>query len=539
MVSLSIGAAIAVLSTSLAAASLTEYPWTEAAISAPTEGRYLYKTVSGEPFTWVADTNWELFHRMNHTDVDLYLADRAAKGFTVIQAVLLSKYNVTTAPNFFGHLAINNSDPAQPIDAYFDFVDWATARAAEYGITICQVPVWGRYVSGGWYGTIGPRLFDENNAYALGRYLGKRYPGVPKMLGGDTNGFWANNVPQARDAWRKNPENPEIKLDPIEDTRGIWAAMMRGFIEEEAKQGYKAFVAFQPTSPWISEPATPLPYGHNYINGSLGTLSMDAVQSGHEYPDPEGIDYNYKVLTPWDSSKNYDNILQMRDQFPGPVMDVENHYEGANQGFNTSKPAFNASEVRHGFYPALLSGACGITYGSLPVQQTYENISLVASPEHYHEPQLSLSPNASWHEALHWPGAKQTGYAGAIFNDLSKDAFNLREPAREFLSSPQSPPSNILEYVGDRYIAAMITKGYYWVYSGWGDAFQVDLDGISQKWGQPGVGYTAQWYDPRTSKLQAIQKGEKGFAKGKLVFTPPSSGGVDYDWLLIIKSESC
>ncbi|KAK7222943.1 hypothetical protein V2G26_010946 [Clonostachys chloroleuca] len=357
---------------------------------------------------------------------------------------------------------------------------------------------------------MGLRLFDEANAYALGRYLGKRYPGVPKMLGGDTNGFWTSNV-----------------------------AMMRGFVEEEAKQGYKAFVAFQPTSPWISEPATPLPYGHNYINGSLGTLSMYAVQSGHEYPDPEGIDYNYKVLTPWDSSKNYDNILQMREQFSGPVMDVENHYEGANQGFNTSKPAFNASEVCHGYYPALLSGSCGITYGSLPVQQAYENISLVSSPEQYHEPQLNLSPNASWHEALHWPGAKQTGYAGANFNNLSKNAFNTWEPAREFLSSPQGPSSNIFEYVGDRYISATITKGYYWVYSSWGDAFQIDLDGVSQKWGQPGVGYTAQWYDPRTSKLQAIQKVEKGFEKGKLVFTTLSSGGVDYDWLLIIKSESC
>lgn len=68
---------------------------------------------------------------------------------------------------------------------------------------------------------MGLRLFDEANAYALGRYLGKRYPGVPKMLGGDTNGFWTSNVPQARDAWRKNPENPAITLGPIEDTRAI------------------------------------------------------------------------------------------------------------------------------------------------------------------------------------------------------------------------------------------------------------------------------------------------------------------------------
>lgn len=54
------------------------------AISAPTNGRYMYRTKSGDPFLWMADTNWELFHRLNKTDAELYLADRAAKGFTVV-----------------------------------------------------------------------------------------------------------------------------------------------------------------------------------------------------------------------------------------------------------------------------------------------------------------------------------------------------------------------------------------------------------------------------------------------------------------------
>ena len=205
----------------------------------------MHRTTSGEPFLWIADTNWEMFHRMNYTDVHLYLADRSAKGFNVIQAVLLSKYNVTTTPNFFGDLAIDNSDPKQPNEAYFSFVDWVVARAAEYNILVCLVPVWGRYVSAGWYGTIGPRLFDEENGYWLGKYLGKRYPGLPKMMGGDTNGFWANNVPQARQAWRDDPHGDPTKLlDPVEDTRGIWTAMMKGFKEEEAKAGYEAFVTF-------------------------------------------------------------------------------------------------------------------------------------------------------------------------------------------------------------------------------------------------------------------------------------------------------
>lgn len=52
---------------------------------------------------WVADTNWELIHLECHR-IDLCLADRAAKGFNVIQVVVASKYNATTLPNYYGDL---------------------------------------------------------------------------------------------------------------------------------------------------------------------------------------------------------------------------------------------------------------------------------------------------------------------------------------------------------------------------------------------------------------------------------------------------
>ncbi|KAH8647498.1 hypothetical protein BGZ61DRAFT_501268 [Ilyonectria robusta] len=507
-----------VVSATLAATTLAwvipkALPWANLAISASPDDRYLYRTKTKEPFFWIADTNWELFHKLNRTDVDLYLADRATKGFNVIQAVVLSKYNVTTVPNFYRDLAINNDDVTQPNEGYFSFVDWVVTRAAEYGILICFVPTWGRYVNWGWYGTLGYKLFDVDNAEVFGRYLGKRYPGIPKLMGGDSNAFWANNVPQARQAWRDDPESdPKSHLGPIEDTRDIWAAMMKGFKEEEAKLGYDAFVSYQPMSPWIVDPPTPFPYGHNYINGSYGTLSMDAVQSGHERPDPNSLDAGFTVLRPWDSRKNYENILHMRDELSGPVMDVENHYEGAHDSFNTSKPVWNSSDVRHGYYPAVLSGACGITYGSLP---------------------LGLSKNASWHEAIHWAGAKETGYVGHLFKGLSKKQFRGLQPAREFISSPNGASDNILAFDADRYITGIITSGQYWVYSGWGDAFTVDLAAIARQW-RTSAPITAQWFNPRTAGLESV--GSKAIqAKGKKTFTPPTSGGVDFDWVLILE----
>lgn len=240
--------AAAALAVGISATAIpSELPWADLAISASPDGRYLYRTKSGEPFFWIADTNWELFHKLNQTDVDLYLADRAAKGFNVIQAVALSKYNVTTIPNFYGHLAIDNEDVTQPNEGYFAHVDWIISRAAEYGILICIVPTWGRYVNWGWYGTNGYILFNEENAEWFGRYMGKRYPGIPKMMGGDSNGIWTDNVPQARQAFRDaletNPDaDPAGFLNPLQDTSPVWSAMMRGFKEEEARHGYDAFV---------------------------------------------------------------------------------------------------------------------------------------------------------------------------------------------------------------------------------------------------------------------------------------------------------
>src|SRR5262245_509374 len=40
-------------------------------------------TGDGQPFFWLGDTAWELFHRLNREEANQYLRDRAQKGFTV------------------------------------------------------------------------------------------------------------------------------------------------------------------------------------------------------------------------------------------------------------------------------------------------------------------------------------------------------------------------------------------------------------------------------------------------------------------------
>jgi hypothetical protein len=263
---------------------------------------------------------------------------------------------------------------------------------------------------------------------------------------------------------------------------------------------------------------------------------MDAVQSGHARLDPNAfIEAMNNTLVGWDARKNYENILEMRREFPGPVMDVESHYEDTNDGFNTKKPFWNASDVRHGNWPAIFSGACGVTYGNLPVQQSYAPLSQVASPKQYVTPQLNLGVNTSWYEGIHRPGAAQTGYTWKLFKGLSREAFKSMTPARQYVSGVEGGP-DVLKFEGERYTAAIITEGHYWVYSAWGDAFQVDLGAVSANWEQFDVKISAQWFDPRTSVLTPIGEFDDTHALGKKAFVPPSNGGIDHDWILVLEA---
>ncbi|RYZ80500.1 MAG: DUF4038 domain-containing protein, partial [Proteobacteria bacterium] len=66
------------------------------------EDKHYFLTKDNKPFMWLGDTAWELFHRLNREQADKYLQDRAAKGFTVIQAVVLAELDGLNEPNAYG-----------------------------------------------------------------------------------------------------------------------------------------------------------------------------------------------------------------------------------------------------------------------------------------------------------------------------------------------------------------------------------------------------------------------------------------------------
>ena len=145
----------------------------------------------GRPFFYLADTAWELFHRLNREEAAHYLADRANKGFTVIQAVALAEEDGLNAPNPYGHLPLVDNDPARPAvkdgsrNDYWDHVDEIVNQAESLGLFIGLLPTWGDKWNRKW--GVGPEIFTPENAEVYGRWLGSRYKDKPVIwiVGGD------------------------------------------------------------------------------------------------------------------------------------------------------------------------------------------------------------------------------------------------------------------------------------------------------------------------------------------------------------------
>lgn len=88
----------------------------------------------------------------------------------------------------------------------------------------------------GW--TSGPILFNETSAESFGRFIGHRYPFLPKIIGGDTNPFWTGGgelfkryAANGRDPY--DEPLPTYEDLPVHDSRPLFRAMARGIVEAE------------------------------------------------------------------------------------------------------------------------------------------------------------------------------------------------------------------------------------------------------------------------------------------------------------------
>lgn len=314
--------------------------------------RHFLQYNDGRPFFYLGDTAWELFHRLNREETDRYLENRASKGFTVIQAVVLAELDGLMVPNPYGDLPLIDLDPAKPNEAYFKHVDYIVNKAASLGMFIGMLPTWGDKFNKKW--GKGPEIFTPENAYAFGKFLGKRYRDKPIIwiLGGD-----------------RNPDNQE-DLEIIHE-------MVRGLAEGD---GDSHLMTYHPqggenSSTWFQNDQW---------------LDFNFFQSGHGPRD----------------AANYEYTLYNRSLDPvKPTMDGEPRYEDHPVRFRPLEYGwFDDFDVRQAGYWSMFSGSCGHTYGNHNIWQMWQ------------EGRQPVSwARTNWRRALDHSGSFQMGYMKKFF----------------------------------------------------------------------------------------------------------------------------
>src|SRR5207249_3618186 len=116
----------AILTWGSTAAEASERPVKRMQLRVSANGRY-FVDQDGKPFFYLGDTAWLLFQRLDRQEVDEYLKDRAAKGFTVIQAYVLRGLEARHpdgASSLIGEKPLIDRDPTRPNEAFFKNVDY-------------------------------------------------------------------------------------------------------------------------------------------------------------------------------------------------------------------------------------------------------------------------------------------------------------------------------------------------------------------------------------------------------------------------------
>lgn len=317
-------------------------------------GHYL-QFADGKPFFWLGDTAWELFHRLTIEEINTYLDNRQSKGFNVVQAVVLAEFEGLKKPDRYGDLPLLNRDPNTPNEKYFKLVDTAVQLARQKNIFMALLPTWGDKVNLAWGS--GPVIFNAQNAYTYGKWIGNRYKNYPNII------------------WILGGDRP-AKSDK-EDWRPIWRAMAKGILEAT---DHKAFITYHPSGGSYST--------SQYIHDEPW-LDMNMIQSGHGA--------GHDVAT-WDLIKRDYDLVPHK-----PTLDAEPNYEDHPVNpwpkWDPATGYYDDYDVRKQLYRSVFAGACGVTYGHHSVWQFYSDREEVVNYAKMH-----------WTEAINRPGAFQAGY---------------------------------------------------------------------------------------------------------------------------------
>jgi hypothetical protein len=343
-----------------------------------------YFTADGKPFFWLGDTGWLLFSKMKRAEAFEYLETRRQQGFNVIQVMVVHS---SKEVNAYGDSALTGKKIAEPKVTpgntfgkgdeydYWDHIDWIISQAAEKGLYVALVPVWGSVVK---EAHINPA---QGKTYA--EFLANRYrnrSNIIWMNGGDVPGTDSLRTWQAIG-------NTIHQIDPSH----LMTFHPRGRTQ---------------SSTWF----------HNE-----GWLDFNCFQSGHRNyaQDTSKNDLNY-------GEDNWKYVDADYAKTPvKPTLDAEPSYENIPYGLHDVKlPRWNANDVRRYAYWSVFAGGCGFTYGNNDVMQMHKA----------GEKTGSYGSKDPWTQSINAPGAKQMVYLKKLM--LSRPYFD-RVPDQSLIAAGQ------------------------------------------------------------------------------------------------------
>jgi Protein of unknown function (DUF4038)/Putative collagen-binding domain of a collagenase len=316
-------------------------------------GHYFVKA-DGTPFFWLADTAWSIFDHPQPADVDIYLNDRAAKGFTVIQGVI-ALWDYTRHTNCDGQLPFVNGDLGRINEAYYKNVDSVLDKVEAHGMYMAILPYWHK--------NAGDRLSVDDTPekmQAYCKFLAQRYArrNVFWILGGDSTA---------------DGEAGE-KIQHITDLEA------QGLIEGARAAGVdKIMISYHPTGRQSS----------SFWFQDSPWLDFNSIQSGH-----------------FIRTTNFRLVANDFEKTPAkPTLDMEPGYENITDGLvrnRTNATRIAATDVRRSAYLAVFAGAAGHSYGCGEVYEFW-------SPE-TRGPLPGWGAGLPWRESLKLPGSSQVQY---------------------------------------------------------------------------------------------------------------------------------
>jgi hypothetical protein len=322
------------------------------------ENKRFLMTGDGKPFFWLGDTGWLLLGRLTREEAAIYLKDRKEKGFNVVQAMVLHD---VPSRNVYKDSSVVRGDVAHPAVTegndyrdslaydYWDHIDYIIDKAAENGIYVALVPVWGTVVKN--------KKVKNDQAGKYAEFLAKRYRDKWNIIwlnGGDIKGSEENRVWKTiGETIRANDQNHLITFHP----RGRTAS-----------------------SDWF----------HNAY-----WLDFNMIQSGHRRYDQDTIKKEKNHFGP-DNWKYIDVDYKLTPV--KPTIDGEPSYEDIPHGLHDVKEKrWTASDVRRYGYWSVFAGAFGYTYGHNSIMQMYKKT----------DPKPAYGPHDEWNVALNAEGATQ------------------------------------------------------------------------------------------------------------------------------------